>query len=260
MSDLVFVGGNTGAFLGNQQFTSRNMTFTGCNTAIFMNFDWVWTFKSLSITDCKVGIDISNGGTDELAVGSVVVLDSTIYATTAGILTNYIPGYSSPGAANTLVIENVDFRQSNLAVTNSNGKVILQGGMIVPSFAQGKAYTTAGEAVTGSTTYNGTSCVYSNSTQTAYSAKETTIQQQLSPIMKPANLLGSNGMFERSKPQYETYPASSFLSAKSVGCVGDGVSSVFRLYSKCSADYTIRLPMILRMCKICLHKQLQLVR
>lgn len=224
MTDLVFFGGNQGAFLGNQQFTSRNMSFTGCNTAIHMNFDWVWTFKSLYITDCQVGIDMSQGGTDNLATGSVVVLDSTIYASTAGILTNYVPGYSSPGAANTLVVENVDFRRTNLAITNNNGLVILEGGTIVDSFAQGNAYTTAGEAVNGAN-YNGTACTYSNSTQTAYSAVETRIQQRLAPITKPGNLLGSNGYFERSRPQYETYSASSFLSAKSAGCKGDGVSN-----------------------------------
>ena len=224
MTDLVFIGGNRGAFLGNQQFTTRNWTFTGCNTAIYMNFDWVWTFKSLSISNCQIGIDMSNGGTDELTTGSVVVLDSTISANTAGIITNYIPGYSSPGAANTLVVENVDFRRTNLAITNSNGAVILEGGTRVASFAQGNAYTTAGEEVTSSTTLNGTTCTYSNSSQTSYSAQETTIQRQLAAIAKPANLLGSNGVFERSKPQYESFPASSFLSVKTYGCIGDGVS------------------------------------
>jgi glucan 1,3-beta-glucosidase len=223
MCDLVFIGGNRGAFLGNQQFTSRNLTFTGCNTAIFMNFDWVWTFKGLTITDCKIGIDISNGGTDELATGSIVVLDSTIYASTAGIITNYIPGYSSPGSANTLVVENVDFRQSSIAIANSNDAVILEGGTIVASFGQGNAYTTAGEAVNGQN-YNGTSCTYSNTTQTAYSAQETRIQQQLAPITRSPNLVDSTGSyFARSRPQYENYPSSSFLSAKGFGCAGNGV-------------------------------------
>lgn len=36
MADLVFNGGQYGAFLGSQQFTSRNMTFNNCQTAIFM--------------------------------------------------------------------------------------------------------------------------------------------------------------------------------------------------------------------------------
>lgn len=118
------------------------MTFTNCNTAIYMNFDWVWTFKSLSITGCTVGIDMSNGGTDSQTVGSVVVLDSTISAGT-GIVTNYVPGISSPTTGGTLVVENTDFRGSNLGITNNRGTIVVPGGTIVESFAQGNAYTTA---------------------------------------------------------------------------------------------------------------------
>src|SRR5271163_1693596 len=53
MGDLVFNGGATGVFLGNQQFTSRNMVFNGCGIAIYMNFDWVWTLKTmLRLVNC----------------------------------------------------------------------------------------------------------------------------------------------------------------------------------------------------------------
>jgi glucan 1,3-beta-glucosidase len=213
----------TNSLAGNQQFTSRNMTFANCNTAIYMNFDWVWTFKSLSISGCTVGIDMSNGGTDSQTTGSVLVLDSTISAGT-GIITNYVPNISSPGTAGTLVVENTDFRGSNLAITNNRGVVIVGGGTVVESFAQGNAYTTAGEQVTNTTVFNGTSCTNANSSQTAVTAQETTIQQLLAPIQKPANLLDSNGrVFERSKPQYEGLLASQFSSAISFGCHGDGV-------------------------------------
>jgi Pectate lyase superfamily protein len=41
MTDLTFNGGKYGAFFGNQQFTTRNMTFNNCQTAIFMNWNWV---------------------------------------------------------------------------------------------------------------------------------------------------------------------------------------------------------------------------
>lgn len=37
MTDLVFNGGRYGAFLGSQQFTTRNLVFNNCKTAIFMN-------------------------------------------------------------------------------------------------------------------------------------------------------------------------------------------------------------------------------
>lgn len=37
MADIVFNGGNHGMSVGNQPFTTRNLTFNDCNTAIFMN-------------------------------------------------------------------------------------------------------------------------------------------------------------------------------------------------------------------------------
>ncbi len=40
MGDLEFFGGLTGAVLGNQQFTSRNLAFNGAVTAINQVFDW----------------------------------------------------------------------------------------------------------------------------------------------------------------------------------------------------------------------------
>lgn len=41
MTDLTFNGGKYGAFFGSQQFTTRNMTFNNCQTAVFMNWNWV---------------------------------------------------------------------------------------------------------------------------------------------------------------------------------------------------------------------------
>jgi len=222
MSDLIFHGGFQAAFFGNQQFTSRNLTFYNSMTAIKMNYDWVWNLKSIFIYGATIGIDMSTGGTDSQAVSGVALLDSIISAAT-GILTNYIPGRSYPPGAGTLYMENIDFRGTNVAVTNSQGNLILNGGTIVQSFAQGSAYTTAGvEVLNGQ--YNATTCTISNATGTGYTAQATRIQQQLAPMNRPANLLDNKGYyFERSRPQYETLPSNAFLSAKRFGCKGDGV-------------------------------------
>ncbi len=58
-ADLVFIGGKLGAMFGNQQFTSRDLTFFGCQTAIHQIWNWSWLYKSLSINNCRVGIDLS---------------------------------------------------------------------------------------------------------------------------------------------------------------------------------------------------------
>ena len=40
MGDLTFHGGFVGAFLGNQQFTLRNLSFHNCVTALNQLYDW----------------------------------------------------------------------------------------------------------------------------------------------------------------------------------------------------------------------------
>ena len=40
MGDLVFYGGLAGAFVGNQQFTSRNLSFHNSVQAINQIWDW----------------------------------------------------------------------------------------------------------------------------------------------------------------------------------------------------------------------------
>ena len=56
-SDLIFNGGNYGMFVGNQQFTTRNLTFNNCNTGVYMNWNWVWSLKSITFNNCGVGVN-----------------------------------------------------------------------------------------------------------------------------------------------------------------------------------------------------------
>ena len=213
MSDLVFNGGNYGMFLGNQQFTTRNLTFNNCNTAVFMNWNWLWNLKSLSVNNCGIGIDMSNSPTNQ-TVGSVVVQDSKFVATPKGIVTAYSKTGNVPVTGGTLVIDNCDFTGSTAAVSDSKNNTILDGGSKVASWAQGNGYTTG---TTGNA--SGSTC-----TSAAASASSTQIQGSLTPLTKPASLLSNGNIFERSKPQYETVPASSFVSVKSAGAKGDGTT------------------------------------
>ena len=62
LSDLRFEGGKFGMWVGNQQFTSRNIVITGALQAgIYLNWDWVWSFKGLNITNVPVAIDVRGG-------------------------------------------------------------------------------------------------------------------------------------------------------------------------------------------------------
>jgi glucan 1,3-beta-glucosidase len=194
MSDLTFNGGNIGAFVGSQQFTSRNITFNDCNTAIFMNWNWLWAWKSVAINNCKVGLDMANGPTNQ-TVGSVLLQDSTITNTPVGVNSSFSAD-SIPRGGGTLIIDNVDFTGTPTAVQSFNGQVVLPGGKVIDSWGQGQFY--AGSV---------------GSRQ----------QGAVDAATKPQSLLTSSGrVFERSKPQYETIPASQFISVKGAGARGDG--------------------------------------
>jgi len=199
MVDLVFNGGNYGAFLGNQQFTSRNWTFNNCNTAIFMNWNWAWTLKSVTINNCGVGLDISNGGPTAQNVGSVILMDSKISNTPVAVKTSFTVSGSSPNTGGTLVIDNVDMSSNvPVAVQSYSKATILAGNQKIALWREGREYT----GTTG-----------------------TRVQNTAAAPSKPAALLASNGyFFERSKPQYESYPASAFKSVKNYGAKGDGVA------------------------------------
>ncbi|OBT63534.1 hypothetical protein VE03_07016 [Pseudogymnoascus sp. 23342-1-I1] len=199
MTDLTFNGGKYGAFLGSQQFTSRNLKFNNCKTAIFMNWNWAWTFHGLEIDSCQVGIDMANGGATSQTVGSVLVMDSKISNTPVGITTVY---QTDEGSTNgTLIIENVDMSSNvPVAVKNAGTKAtLLAGNAKIDSWTQGREYkaVNAGKDVQGSTF----------------------------TTTKPAGLLGADGrVFAKSKPQYADVPSSSFISVKSKGAKGDGVT------------------------------------
>ena len=144
MSDLTFNGGNYGMFLGNQQFTTRNLKFNGCQTAIFMNWNWAWTFKSLDINNCEVGLNMSTSPSNQ-TVGSVMMLDSKLTNTPIGIVTAWSKA-SIPIGGGTLILDNVDFSGSQTAVEDIDGSSLLAGGSIVTNWVQGNTYAPSSAA------------------------------------------------------------------------------------------------------------------
>lgn len=213
MTDLIFNGGNMGAFFGSQQFTTRNLTFNGCNTAVFMNWNWLWNLKSLQINDCNTGVNMSNTPTNQ-TVGSVIIQDSTFKNVANGIITAFSKQQNVPASGNTLIIDNCDFTSSSNAVVDYKGVTILKGGSKVTSFIQGHGYTTGDNTASSSA---------STCASSAPTASSTNVQGTMNAPPKPSSLLTQDGaVFERTKPQYETVQSSSFISIKSAGAKGDG--------------------------------------
>lgn len=210
LEDLIFNDGDTGLFAGNQQFTIVNATFNRCNTAIFQNWNWVFLYKDIEINNCGVGLDMSQGG-DVPAMGSVILLDSVIRDTQFGVLTSFSQK-STPSAAGTLVLDNVDFINTDPAVAYRNGTVLVEGNRKIESYLQGRVYS----AYEGSYEENNLTCY-------GPAARSARIQQLVGGPPKSPNLLDARGRFYlRSKPQYEGVPVEQFKSAMDFGCSGDG--------------------------------------
>lgn len=203
-SDLEFVGGNMGAFLGSQQFTTRNLKFTGQNTAVFMNWNWGWTMSNISIEDCGVGLDMANGPENQ-TVGSVVFSDSKISNTPVGVNISWSQENNVPSSGGNLILDNVDMTTGvDHPVQHYTGTDMLpKTSEIIKSWATGDGYD-----------YDGSSPL-----------KKNRASGTLSGPNKAQSLLDPNGaIFGRSKPQYENVPASKFKSIKKYGCKGDGES------------------------------------
>jgi glucan 1,3-beta-glucosidase len=177
----------------------RNLVFNNCATAISQVWDWEWVYQGISINGCQVGIDITSGsGTSGgLSVGSVTLVDSSITNTPVGIKTGWSTS-STPATANSLIIENVVLSNVPVAVQQVSGATVLAGGsMTIAAWGEGHEYTP-----TGPKTLNG----------------------PFTPNSRPASLLSGDKYYTRSKPQYETVPASNFMSVRSVGAEGNGVT------------------------------------
>ncbi|KAL8912712.1 MAG: hypothetical protein Q9171_002345 [Xanthocarpia ochracea] len=199
MSDLTFNGGQNAAFFGNQQFTVRNFTISNAINAINMAWDWGWTFKSMTINNCSVGLNISNINPSSQTVGSATFIDSNINNTPIGVLTSRTQNATYTNSS--LVLENVKLTNVRTAVQGVGNTTLLFGtgagrSRSVEAWAQGNTYTP-----------NGPSSV--SGTIPAFS--------------RPQILLDGDKYHERSKPQYADLPPDQFLSARSAGAIGDGI-------------------------------------
>ncbi|CZT47870.1 probable beta-1,3 exoglucanase precursor [Rhynchosporium secalis] len=192
----VFVENGSGGFLNDLIFYGGGHA---SNVAIYQVWDWSWTYIGLSINNCNIGIDMSNGGSAAQLVGSVVVIDSTFADTPVGISTSRTTT-SSPKAGGGLALENVIFTNVPVAVkgptstslTGSIGSITLSTGWV-----QGNVYSP-------------------NSSPNAMSP--------VSSFIRPQSMLQGTRYYTRSKPQYETTNSAEFFSVRAAGAKGDGVT------------------------------------
>ena len=207
MADLTFNNGFQCAFLGSQQFTTRNMTFNNCQTAIFMNWNWGWTLQGINVNGGGTALDMSVNPTNQ-TVGSVLLADSTIKGVQYGVRFAYQNDSSNTyPTGGTLILNNVDMSgASTAAVVDNNNNTVLAPGMI-EAWASGNGYIASKHAT--NTPIQGTK-------------QENSIA---APTKSKLLLDGNGNIFTRSRPQYEDLSLDSFITAKgTANCAGDGTT------------------------------------
>ncbi|KAH9857052.1 exo-beta-1,3-glucanase [Lenzites betulinus] len=218
MGDLVFNGGKFGMWVGNQQFTVRNVTVNNADTAIFSIWNWGWTFQGVTINNCQVGFDLMTGGTtqDTQTVGAVAVIDAFV-SNTPIFLRSSTP--SSGSLAGSLVLNNIHLTNVPTAVGVVGGATVLAGGTTtIDTWAQGNVFSGNGA-----------------NQQARFT------QDSVPSPSKPASLLDSAGrIFGKTHPQYADYAVSQFVSVRDQGAKGDGTTddtaalqAVFDQFSGC---------------------------
>jgi glucan 1,3-beta-glucosidase len=195
MNDLVFNGGNYGARFGNQQYTVRNMTFNNVVTAIDQLWDWGWTYLGISVNNCSTGLNMSAGGAAAQSVVSVTLIDSSFSNTKVGIATAY-NATSKPDAAGGLVLDNVSFKNVPAAIQGPQGTVLTTDGT-VNGWSEGNIYAPYGP---------------------------NRAQGSVRPFSRSPTLSPGGYFYARSKPQYEHCPPSEFISVRTGGATGNGVT------------------------------------
>ncbi|KAF9038899.1 beta-1,3-glucanase [Hymenopellis radicata] len=197
MGDMIFNGGKFGMWVGNQQFTVRNITVNNANTAVFSIWNLGWTFQRVTINNCQVGFDLITGGLtrDTQSVGAEAIIDAVV--TNTPIFVRSSVATSSLGGS--LVLNNIRLNNVPTAVGVVGGAVVLNGGTTtIASWGQGNVY----QGTNTSGTFTKGNIVAAN---------------------KPSVLLDSAGnIFGRTRPQYEGYAPSQFISVKANGARGDG--------------------------------------
>ncbi|KAG5641516.1 hypothetical protein DXG03_004832 [Asterophora parasitica] len=216
LCDAYSAPGKFGMWVGNQQFTVRNVTINNAETAVFSHWNWGWTFQRININNCQVGFDLLTGGTteDTQSVGAQAIIDADVNNTPIFIRSS---APSNGRLAGSLVLNNARLNNVQTAVGVVGGAVVLAGGTrTIASWGQGNVY-------------RGTN------------VNPTFTQGNINNPRKPSSLLDNSGkIFSKTHPQYANYALSQVISVKDNGARGDGrtddtaaLQAIFNKYSGC---------------------------
>lgn len=175
------------------------LTVSSSATAIYQVWDWSWTYIGLSINNCGIGLDMSNGGSSGQLVESVVILDSTFTNTPIGVSTSHT--FSTTSTAGSLAIENTVFNNVPTIVKGPTSTTLAgnTGTYYLGAWVQGHRYIPNGPS---------------------------DVETSVSSFARPSTMVtGSlSNYYFRSKPQYENVVSANFASVRTGGAKGDGVT------------------------------------
>ncbi|KAM5347264.1 hypothetical protein ACJ41O_010269 [Fusarium nematophilum] len=216
LSNLLFIGGKYGAFMGNQQFTASELWFTDIlGAAIQLRWDWGWTFQGINFKNVKTGFKLVSGGQETAdsqgqGVGSMVVTDVQGEA-----MDTFISASLGTGNSTSMLIQNALLRDVDTFVLDRNGsKVLLPGDgneeKTLPIESWGFGRVTDAKGNTTFVSGGNIEAPKRNSTLTRPGPSKT--------------LRNIEYFFTRRRPSYANLGGCELVDVKSWGAKGDGKS------------------------------------
>ncbi|KAJ3466400.1 hypothetical protein MRS44_007058 [Fusarium solani] len=202
LSDLYFVGGKYGAYMGNQQFTASGLYFEEAETAIQIHWDWGWTMQNIVVDNCKTGFIIVGGAGGPMStgqgIGSLHMTDLRMHYVKVAVSTSIMSDNSTA-----LLLSNSGFYYVDTIVEDTSKKqVLLPGGpktINVDTWGFGRV-----------TSADGTTAFHNGA-------------KLDSPVRDPSLVTGDRRQFfTRRRPKYDDLGFSQILDAKGYGAKGDG--------------------------------------
>ncbi|CAK7205467.1 hypothetical protein SEUCBS139899_008242 [Sporothrix eucalyptigena] len=210
MSQVTFTGGDVGFYGGNQQFTSTQITFNGCNTAAQLLWDWGWVWKSVSVRNVDVGFELmADNGTGH--VGAVTFMDSEFVSISKSAIVMPQPADKAGTGSTGLILDNVNLGAN---IADNSTKEILKAGYY-------KQWTVGSTYTGGKRTWR--------SGQVRDYDREPSLLGIKTPDLGVGDprrgiKLPYAPYYERQRNQYEDKSASDFVHTKDNGAKGDGVT------------------------------------
>ncbi|KAF4951438.1 hypothetical protein FSARC_12921 [Fusarium sarcochroum] len=212
LSNILFLGGKYGVYMGNQQLTARDLWFRDVQeAAIQLRWTWGYTLQNINFKNVKTGINIMGDGektTEVQGVGSLVVTDVQGEA-----MDVFISSTLSTDNPTSLIVQNALMNDVDVFVQDEgNNKVLLAGDgdkeeiLPIKSWGFGKVIGTSGNT----TFVNGGEIAAPNRTSLL-------TQPGLSHTIRDIEYY-----FTRQRPRYIDLGGCDLIDVKAWGAKGDG--------------------------------------